>query len=165
METTLSPEIATAARRTRKGTPDHPIEFRRELAKLACEPSVLVARLALEHGLNTNLLFKPRRAYQAGQYEPATLLPVEVAHDERTIENAVALSAQSQNKAQLVVAGVIEISVGVARVHIEGVPGAARLIPASSLLRRIENCFFEVRVVLYVWHVIVHVRSACRLHW
>ena len=63
----MSPEIARAAKRTRKGTPNHPIEFRRELAKLACEPGVSVARLALDHGLNTNLLFKWRRAYQAGQ--------------------------------------------------------------------------------------------------
>ncbi|MFM0488856.1 transposase [Paraburkholderia graminis] len=81
METTLSPEIATEGRRTRKGTPNHPIEFQRELAKLACEPGISVARLALEHGLNTNLLFKWRRAYQAGQYEPPTLLPGEVAHE------------------------------------------------------------------------------------
>jgi transposase-like protein len=87
VETTLSPEIATAARRTRKGTPNHPIGFRRELAKLACEPGVSVARLALEHGLNTNQLFKWRRAYQAGQYEPPTLLPVEVTHEEGTIGN------------------------------------------------------------------------------
>ncbi len=49
-------------RRTRKGTPNYPIEFRRELAKQACEPGVSVARLALEHGLNTNLLFKWHRA-------------------------------------------------------------------------------------------------------
>jgi transposase len=96
----LSPEIATAARRTRIGTPNHPFEFRRELAKLACEPGVSVARLALEYGLNTNLLFKWRRAYQAGQYEPPTLLPVEVALEERTLENVVALPAQSQSKAQ-----------------------------------------------------------------
>ncbi|MFM0283131.1 transposase [Paraburkholderia sediminicola] len=79
-------------------TPNHPIEFRRELAKLACEPGVSVARLALEHGLNTNLLFKWRRAYQAGQYEPPTLLPVELVHEERTIGNAAALPVQSSGK-------------------------------------------------------------------
>ncbi|BEU28104.1 transposase (plasmid) [Paraburkholderia sp. 22B1P] len=135
VETTLSPEMATAARRTRKGTPNHPIEFRRELAKLACEPGVSVARLALEHGLNTNLLFKWRRAYQAGQYEPPTLLPVEVAHEERTIENVAALPVQSQSKAQLVVTGVIEISIGIARVRIEGTPDAATLRIVLRTLR------------------------------
>jgi hypothetical protein len=33
-------------------------------------------------------LFNWRRAYQAGQYELPTRLPVEVAHEERTIESA-----------------------------------------------------------------------------
>lgn len=99
----MSPEIAIAARRTRKGTPNHPIEFRRELAKLACEPGVSVARLALEHGLNTNLLFKWRRAYQAGLYEPPTLLPVEVVHEDCTIESETVLPVQSRSKSQPVV--------------------------------------------------------------
>ncbi|WP_233859369.1 IS66-like element accessory protein TnpA [Paraburkholderia sp. HD33-4] len=131
----MSPEIATAARRTRKGTPNHPIEFRRELAKLACEPGVSVARLALEHGLNTNLLFKWRRAYQAGQYEPPTLLPVEVVHEDRTIEDEAVLPVQSPSKAQPVIAGVIEISVGIARVRIEGTPDAATLRVVLRTLR------------------------------
>nr|WP_302674757.1 transposase [Trinickia violacea] len=135
METTLSPEIATAARRTRRGTPNHPIEFRRERAKLAGESGVSVARLALEHGLNTNLLFKWRRAYQAGQYEPPTLLPVNVVPEERTIENAASLPVQPQSKAQPAVAGVIEICVGVARVRIEGTPDAATLRVVLRTLR------------------------------
>nr|WP_248556982.1 transposase [Paraburkholderia terrae] len=135
METTLAPEIATASRRTRRGTPNHPIELRGELAKLACEPGVSVARLALEHGLNTNLLFKWRRAYQAGQYEPATLLPVEVVHEERTIENAAVLPVQSRSKAQPIIAGVIEISVGVASVRIGGTPDPATLRVVLRTLR------------------------------
>lgn len=40
----------------RKGIPNHPLEFRREMARLACEPGVSVARLAMEHGLNANLV-------------------------------------------------------------------------------------------------------------
>jgi transposase len=72
-------------------------------------------------------LFKWRRAYQAGLYEPPTLLPVEVAHEERTIENVAALPVQLQNKAQPVVTGVIEISVDIARVRIEGTPDTATL--------------------------------------
>jgi transposase len=131
----LSPEIATAARRSRKGTPNHPIEFRRELAKLACEPGVSVARLALEHGLNTNLLFKWRRAYQAGLYEPSKLLPVEVVHGDRTIENEAVLPVQSHSKTQPVVAGVIEICVGITRVRIEGTPDAATLRVVLRTLR------------------------------
>ncbi|NVI09240.1 transposase [Paraburkholderia youngii] len=111
------------------------MEFRRGLAKLACEPGVSVTRLTLEHGLNTNLLFKWHRAYQAGQYEPAPLLPVEVAHEEHTLESAVALPVQSQSNAQPVVAGVIEICVGIARVRIEGTPDAATLRVVLRTLR------------------------------
>jgi len=36
------------------------------LAKLACEPGVSVARLAMEHGLNPNLVFKWHRVLRAG---------------------------------------------------------------------------------------------------
>ena len=63
-------------RTSRKGIPNHPIEFRRRLATLASEPGVSVARLAMEHGVNTNLLFKWRRALRAGECEPEGLVPV-----------------------------------------------------------------------------------------
>ncbi|SMG02752.1 hypothetical protein BSIN_3450 [Burkholderia singularis] len=46
----------TPKRTSRKGIPNHPIEFRRHLAKLACEPDVSVARLAMgKRGADTVL--------------------------------------------------------------------------------------------------------------
>ncbi len=62
--TTLATEAPK--RRSRRGIPNYPLEFRRQLAKLACEPGVSVARLAMEHGLNPNLVFKWHRALRAG---------------------------------------------------------------------------------------------------
>ena len=60
---------AVGARRlTRKGCPNHPIEFKRGLAAAACHPEVSVAKLALEHGVNTNLLFRWRRQYRMGMF-------------------------------------------------------------------------------------------------
>jgi transposase len=53
---------------TRKGRPNYPIDFKRRLAALASEPGVSVAKLALEHGINANLLFKWRRHYRAGWF-------------------------------------------------------------------------------------------------
>jgi transposase len=53
---------------TRKGRPNYPIDFKRHLAALACEPGISVAKLALEHGINANLLFKWRRHYRAGWF-------------------------------------------------------------------------------------------------
>ena len=71
---------AGAHRSTRKGCPNHPIEFKRGLAAAACDPAVSVAKLALEHGVNTNLLFRWRRQYRMGMFgapDPAHLaLPV-----------------------------------------------------------------------------------------
>jgi transposase len=62
--------MATAGTRrpTRKGCPNHPLEFKCALAAAACDPAVSVAKLALEHGVNTNLLFKWRRQYRSGKF-------------------------------------------------------------------------------------------------
>ena len=61
---------ARSRRPTRKGCPNRSREFKREIAAAACEPGISVARLALERGINANLLFKWRRFYRAGKYGP-----------------------------------------------------------------------------------------------
>jgi transposase len=67
-------------RPTRKGRPNHPLDFKRTLAQRACEPGVSVSKLAQEHGINANQLFKWRRHYRAGLFgaADAALLPVAV---------------------------------------------------------------------------------------
>lgn len=73
--------MATTAgtrRPTRKGCPNHPIEFKRTLAAAACDPAESVAKLALEHGVNTNLLFRWRLQYRTGMFgtpDPAHRMP------------------------------------------------------------------------------------------
>ena len=59
-------EVVTGGRR---GRPNYPLEFKRRLAVAACEPGVSVAKLALRYGLNTNMVFKWRRQYRAGQFD------------------------------------------------------------------------------------------------
>src|SRR5574337_2131835 len=82
----------TATRRpTRKGCPNHPLEFKRGLAAAACDPSVSVAKLALEHGVNTNLLFKWRRHYRSGRFgvpDPTHLPSPMAVSDERAERRA-----------------------------------------------------------------------------
>jgi transposase len=68
-----------------KGIPNHPLEFRLEIVRLASEPGLSVARLAMEHGLNTNLVFKWRRSLHAGEYDPVDLLPVKIDSPEPEI--------------------------------------------------------------------------------
>ena len=67
---------------SRKGRPNHPIDFKRHPAQKACEAGVSVSRLAQEHGINANMLFKWRRHYRAGLFDQpgkvAPLLPVSI---------------------------------------------------------------------------------------
>lgn len=62
--------MATARlqRVSRKGRPNHALEFKRRLAQAACAPGISVAKLAQEHRINANMLFKWRRHYRAGKF-------------------------------------------------------------------------------------------------
>lgn len=73
------------ARASRKGRPNYPTEFKRQLAALACAPNVSVSKLAAKHGINANMVFKWRRHYRAGYFgvpgnslgaAPVALIPV-----------------------------------------------------------------------------------------
>jgi len=137
---------ADARRPTRKGCPNRAIEFKRDLAAAACAPGVSVAKLALEHGVNANLLFKWRRQYRAGKFGPpdpahlagpsdddlpigasqpalaVTLLPVEVPRTEAV--PAVALPY-------------IEVTFRSATVRISGTPAPSLLrVVLDTLARR-----------------------------
>lgn len=77
-----------AKRPTRQGRPNHPIDFKRRLAQQACEPGVSVAQLALDHGINANLLFKWRRQYRADLLDAPikqAMLPVAVVGGENHV--------------------------------------------------------------------------------
>jgi transposase len=88
-----------AKRPTRKGRPNHPIEFKRRLAQQACEAGVSVSRLAQEHGVNANLLFKWRRHYRTGWFDQTgastSLLPVSIAQAPAELPQAAPTSAAS----------------------------------------------------------------------
>lgn len=82
-DTTLTTD--SIARVSRKGRPNYPIDFKRQLAALACAPNVSVSKLAAKHGINANMVFKWRRQYRAGYFgvsgtgprtTPVTLIPV-----------------------------------------------------------------------------------------
>ncbi|WP_353056201.1 IS66 family insertion sequence element accessory protein TnpB [Janthinobacterium sp. JC611] len=62
----------------RKGRPNYPADFKRRLAIEACAPGISVSKLAQQHNINANMLFKWRRELRAGLCEPIApaLLPV-----------------------------------------------------------------------------------------
>jgi len=69
---------------SRKVVPNYTPDFKLQVAIAACEPDISVSKLALELGLNANMVFKWCRQYRAGQLRTrrspgeAILLPVAV---------------------------------------------------------------------------------------
>jgi transposase len=129
-------------RPTRKGRPNHPIEFKRGLAATACDPSVSVAKLALEHGVNTNLLFRWRRQYRMGMFgalDPAHL-PLPVVAGPARSEVGVTLLAVQTPETEIVpdvAPACIEVVFACATVRITGsLEGAMLRTVLDTLARR-----------------------------
>jgi len=112
-------------RASRKGCPNHPIELKRQLAALACAPNVSVAKLALKHGINANMLFRWRRQYRSGCF--GTL----VSEDTMTAEPRLGaplkllpvVTSRSMGKSKVATAPgetVIEIVLADATVRLQG---------------------------------------------
>ena len=111
--------VVRAPRRRR----EHSAEFKRELVALNLEPDVLVAAIAMESGINANLLFGWRRRHldalsQAGRTSSrsptAVLMPVSVEPDRRE-NHGVPLTPPARSNS-----GTIEIEIGNTRVRLRG---------------------------------------------
>lgn len=116
-ESNSSPVIATKRR--------HSAAFKRKLLELIEQPGASVASVALEHGVNANLVFKWRRAKRerkrsAGTVRQTVLLPVTVEPQAPIVVDAPG------GHATVVKEGFIEIEMGGARVVLRG-----RIDPAS----------------------------------
>jgi transposase len=84
----------------RKGRPNYPTEFKHRLATAACKPGVSVSKLAQQHGINANMLFRWRRDLHAGlltesKSQPAHLLPVVVQRAEALQAHPSVISSAS----------------------------------------------------------------------
>ena len=122
-ESNSSPVITTKRR--------HSAAFKRKLLELIEQPGASVAGVALEHGVNANLVFKWRRAKlerkrNAGTARQGVLLPVSVRPQESL------LAVASGGHTTVVKEGVIEIEIGGARVVLRGSVDAANV---RSVLR------------------------------
>ena len=116
----------TAQSGSRKGRPNYPIDFKLHLAQLACAPGVSVSRLAREHSINANMLFKWRRHYRAGLLGAApspTLLPVTITD----APSPIAAGATSAGRIEVVIADVL--------VRIDGAADAATVRAVLQGLR------------------------------
>ena len=117
---------------SRRGRANYPIEFKRALALAACAPDISVARLALEHGVNANMLHKWRRQHLAGELGLAKaraveFLPVTLSDARYDMRNRSDQTTLAPPKPASIEGGVIEIRSGHAVVRIEGAVDAGVL--------------------------------------
>jgi transposase len=138
VEITLNTTIQSGSR---KGRRNYPIDFKKQLAIAACAPGVSVARLALDNGINANMLHRWRRehlASEVGTRETAPSTFVEVHITPAT--NAVAPVAApvplpidtiapkaTREPRQTIQPGVIEVSLATTTLRLEGMVDAAIL--------------------------------------
>jgi transposase len=121
----------TSARRTRR---DHSDEFKRELVGRCLQPGASVSAIALEAGINANLLFAWRRQHRRAMAtrpdgEPDTLLlPVTVRSLETPSSPLAAVPTRAAN-------GTIEIELAGARVRVRGHVDEAALRCVLQALR------------------------------
>jgi transposase len=121
----------------------HSDAFKRRLVELSMAPGASVSAIALEHGINANLLFGWRKAYLKSQaaarvdrsddaIQAATLLPVEVASTSTPTATA-SLPACRGSSAP----GTIEIELAGARVRLRGAVDEAGVRSVLAALRAI----------------------------
>jgi len=122
------PDGRSLARRATKRR-RHDAAFKRHLVELSLVPGASVARIALDHRLNANILFKWRRQQlrelaHAAPKPAAGLLPVTVVEPERAAVEAagqaVNASAPRRPPPGTALAGVIEIDLPLGRVRLTG---------------------------------------------
>ncbi len=117
---------------------EHSAEFKRDLVARSLEPGVSVAAIAMESGINANLLFGWRRRHlnalapaepELARSPTALLLPVSIESGPREIGRAPpAPSVRSSS-------GTIEIEIGSARVRLRGPVDDASLRSVLTALR------------------------------
>jgi transposase len=126
--------VVRAPRRRR----EHSAEFKKELVARSLEPGVSVAAIAMEGGINANLLFGWRRKHQnaiaqggdaALRRPAAVLLPVSI--ETAPAERPCTPSTPSVRSG----GGIIEIEIGSARMRLRGSVDEASLRTVLTALR------------------------------
>lgn len=113
--------------------------FKRELVERSLQPGASVSRIALDSGINANVLFKWRREHlraaagvQRESAEQAVLLPVKLA-----TATVAPTTQEATTPRSPMPAGVIEIDIGAARVRLRGSVDEANVRCVLQALRAI----------------------------
>jgi transposase len=130
----MDKQVVRSPRRRR----EHSAEFKRELVARSLEPGVSVAAIAMDSGINANLLFGWRRRHLeslaqaesvSARSPTALLLPVSIEAGPREIDHAPPPPPVRSG------GGTIEIEIGSARVRLRGPVDDASLRSVLTALR------------------------------
>ena len=130
----MDKQVVRAPRRRR----EHSAEFKRELVARSLEPGVSVAAIAMDSGINANMLFGWRRRHLQSLMQDgpvpahsraAVLLPVSIEAGSREIHSAAPAPPTRSGR------GTIEIEIGSARVLLRGPVDDASLRSVLMALR------------------------------
>jgi transposase len=122
-------QASTALPRGRAKRRHYDQAFKRHLVELTLVPGASVARIALDHRINANILFRWRRHYLSeiggASPKPATaLLPVSASGAQQALELisecAPSLRARSTGKPERGAGGVIEIELAGGQLRLSG---------------------------------------------
>jgi transposase len=122
-------QASTALARGRAKRRHYDQAFKRHLVELTLVPGASVARIALDHRINANILFRWRRHYLreigGASPKPATeLLPVRVSDAQQALEliseSAPSLRARNRGKPERGAGGVIEIELAGGQLRLTG---------------------------------------------
>ena len=124
--------------RTQRRRREHSAEFKRDLVARSLEPGVSVAAIAMEGGINANLLFGWRRKHLDGIQQTGSAVP----HQPSAVLLPVSIEAAPADKPctsasppMRPVNGAIEIEIGSARVRLRGGVDEASLRMVLTALR------------------------------
>ena len=125
--TRFQPNASAPPRRVKRRHYDQ--AFKRHLVELTLVPGASVARIALDHRINANILFRWRRHYLrelgAVAAKPASaLLPVAVSDPVQALEvisqRAPSVHARSTGKHERGVGGLIEVELAAGQLRVSG---------------------------------------------
>lgn len=134
----MDKQVVAAVHRRRK----HSVEFKQALVARSLEPGVSVAALAMDHGINANLLFGWRRGYLRAQARQtpstaststAVLLPVSIEQPRASVPPAA--SPPATTAGPRAVGSAIEIEIGNARIRLRGTVDETALRMVLAALR------------------------------
>ena len=133
---TMSEQDTQARRRRREHSPT----LKRELIERSLQPGASVSGIALDSGINANLLFKWRRQHLRSEARAAAscvatpiLLPVTI--ESPPAQSAAGAATPPPASAPRALGGVIEIEIGGARVRLRGGIDEASLRTVLAALR------------------------------